>query len=126
MLGQVVVLVLEPGADDERLQGISLALQQEIRSGGSVSVSRLTDGTAHPPGARGLDVESAGALLVSLDGSIAAAQSLFSRIRSWLRRGPSDREVEVTIGDRAIKLSAASDEQQAALVDAFLREAEGR
>jgi hypothetical protein len=44
--------------------------------------------------------------------------------RAWLGRGEgpaADRTVELTVGDRSLRVTSVSDEQQDRMIDAFLR-----
>lgn len=116
----LVVSVGDVGADSERLEELSLALRAELLELDVNDVQRLRDGPA-PAGARALDVAAVGALLVSLSSSAGALSRVVDVVRSWLRRGSPGQTVELSIGDKTLKLSGASTEQQERLIQQFLR-----
>jgi hypothetical protein len=78
-----------------------------------------------PAGTRAVDIAAVGALLVTLTSSAGAAAGVVDMVRGWLRRGSGGRTVELTIGDKTLKLSGASDEQQERLIQEFLRSVDG-
>jgi hypothetical protein len=122
MVDTLEVRLSDPTADDDRLDGLAIDLREELLSLDVVDdVSRTTDGAA-PAGSRAIEVAALGALVISLGQSSDAIGKVLAAIRSWLKRDPmDDRTVKLTLGDRTIELSNATDEQQARLVEAFLR-----
>jgi hypothetical protein len=119
---ELVLKIDEDGADEERLDSLATTLRSELLELDVDDVRRPSAGEA-PEGSRALELAAIGALLVSLTGSTEAISSVVNTIRGWLSRGSSGRSVEVTIGDRTLKLTAATDEQQDAVVQEFLRSA---
>jgi len=59
--------------------------------------------------------------MVTLTGSVDLVGRIVGSVRSWLARGSPERTVELSVGDKTLKLSAASPEQQERLVEEFLR-----
>jgi len=123
MTGRIVVAVDEVDADPERLETLSLQLRDELLSTGAEDVARLTTGDA-PPGTRGPDLAAAGGLLVTVASSVVALSQVVDAVRRWLGRGGGGRTVELTIGDRHLKLTGASSDEQTRLINAFLASAE--
>jgi hypothetical protein len=122
--GQLVVSINEGGADASRLEDLSLALRQDLLELDVDDVQPLRTGEA-PAGTRAIDVAAVGALLVSLSSSAGAVTRVVDMLRGWLTRGSGGRTVELSIGDKTLKLSGASSEQQDRLVQEFLRSING-
>jgi len=120
MVDQLVVSLDEGGADAERLEQLTLALRRELLQLEVDDVEPVRAGPA-PEGTRALDVTAVGALLVTLTSSSAALAGVVDMVRGWLAHGSRGRTVELTIGDKTLKLAGASDEQQEQLVREFLR-----
>jgi Effector Associated Constant Component 1 len=119
---ELVLRIEEDGADDDRLDSLTTTLRAELLALDVDDVRRPSGGAA-PEGSRALELAAIGALLVTLKGSTEAISSVVTAIRGWLSRGSSGRAVEVTIGDRTLKLTAATPEQQDRVVAEFLRTA---
>jgi hypothetical protein len=119
---ELVLRIEEDGADDERLDSLATTLRAELLALDVDDVRRPSAGAA-PEGSRALELAAIGALLVSIKGTTEVVSSVVNAIRGWLARGSSDRSVEVTIGDRTLKLTAATAEQQDRVVEEFLRAA---
>lgn len=116
---QVLVTIDEQGADGQRLEALSLGLRGELLTLDVDDVRRVPGGEP-PPGTRAIDLAAVGALMVTLSGSVELVGRVVGTIRSWLARGSPDRMVELSVGDKTLKLSAASPEQQERLVREFL------
>lgn len=114
--------VREQGADAQALDELAALLRAELLAFDVDDVTRARSGEA-PPGTRAIGVESIGALIVTLQGSVTLVESLVRGIRTWLNRGPSGRTVELTVGDVSLKLAAATAEQQDQLIEQFVRAA---
>jgi hypothetical protein len=119
---ELMLKIDEDGADDDRLDSLATTLRAELLELDVDDVRRPSGGEA-PEGSRALELAAIGALLVTLKGSTEAISSVVTAIRGWLARGSSGRAVEVTIGDRTLKLTAATPEQQDRVVAEFLRTA---
>src|SRR5512132_2360574 len=108
---QLMVRIEEDGADDDRLDSLATTLRTELLELDADDVRRPSGGDA-PEGSRALELAAIGALLVTLKGSTEAVSSVVSAIRGWLSRGSAGRSGEVSIGDRTLKLTGATPEQQ--------------
>lgn len=118
---QVTLAIDETGADPERLQELTQDVRDELSRLDLDEVAPAPGG-APPPGTRGLDVAAVGALLVSLGGSAEAVHQLLTVLQAWVGRGRrSARSVELTVGDRSLRISDATLDQQDRLVEEFAR-----
>jgi len=117
---QVLVTIDETGADELRLESLSHHLRDELLTLDVDDVRHVSAGPA-PPGTRAIELAAVGALLVTLKGSVDLVDRVVGAVRSWLAAGSPERTVELSVGDRTLKLSAASAQQQERLVAEFLR-----
>jgi Flp pilus assembly CpaE family ATPase len=125
MASALAIQLAESGADPERLDELTLMLRDELLNLDVDDVEQVRDGEA-PSGTRGLELAALGALLVTLNQSTDLVAHVLNTIREWLKRDPEPtRTVRVTLGDRTIELSAASNEQQDRLVAEFVRASGG-
>ena len=124
MAEHLMVSVDEGGADSERMEQLTLALRRELLQLDVEDVEPVRAGPA-PEGTRAIDVAAVGALLVTLTSSAAALTGVVNTIRGWLAQGSRGRTVELSIGDKTLKLAGASDEQQEQLIREFLRSTSG-
>src|SRR5215207_7362728 len=90
----VLVTIGENGADDERLTELTSVLFEELLSGDADDVARVSAGDA-PPGARAVDLAAVGALLVTLQTSVAVLHRVITTVRGWLGRGSGERSAEL-------------------------------
>jgi hypothetical protein len=116
----VLVTIEESGADDERLDELTSVLSAELLSADVDDVARVSAGDA-PPGARAVDLAAIGALLVTLQTSIAAVDRMVAAVRSWLGRGSTERSAELVVGDVTLRLTGSSSDQQDRLIEEFVR-----
>lgn len=117
----LAIQLSEAGSDPERLDELTTRLREELLNLDVDDVEKVTEGDA-PAGTRGLEIAAIGALLVTLQQSGPAITGVINTIREWLKRDPEPtREVEITMGGRSIKLTAASSAQQDQLVAEFIR-----
>ena len=118
---EALIRIDETGADAEHLQWLTGGVRSELRQLDVDDVRPAPSGAA-PPGSRGVDAATIGALLVSLGGSAEAINQILTALRSWVGRGQrSPRTVEVTVGDRTMRLTDATLDQQDRLVEEFIR-----
>jgi hypothetical protein len=111
----------EEGADAERLAVLTGYLRSELLQLDMEDVRALPAGEP-PPGARGFDAATVGALVIALGQSAAGLQSVVSVIRGWLRRGEGKgRAVRLEFGGDALELSQASGADQERLIELFVR-----
>jgi hypothetical protein len=132
MDAQIVVTVEEAGADPARLEELALQLRTELLDTDARDVTRLHEGEA-PPGTRAAELAAVGGLLVSTATSLTSLSQIIDVVRQWLRRGhpqqpgaespAQGRSVELTLGQNTLRLSMASEEEQAKLIAAFLHAA---
>jgi hypothetical protein len=117
----MVIELAEIGADQERLEQQTSSLRWELLELDVGYVVRGREGVA-PEGARGLDLVAVGELLVSLQGSFEIVKPVVDTVRAWVARGRSgqNRTAELTVGDKTIKLTGVSTDQQDRLIEQFV------
>jgi hypothetical protein len=116
---QVWVKVEEGGADTERLQELTEGLRAELLELDVEDISGVREGEG-PPGSRAVDMAAVGALLVSMKGSMQLLGHLVVAVRSWLARSSAERTIELTIGDKTLRMTNASSDQQDRLIEEFI------
>jgi hypothetical protein len=111
----------EEGADAERLAALTGYLRSELLQLDVEDVTALPAGEP-PPGARGFNAATVGALLIALGQSAEGLRSVVSVIRGWLRRDEGKgRTVRLELGGDALELSQASGADQERLIELFVR-----
>lgn len=121
MDGELCLLFSEEGADAERLAALTGYLRAELLQLDVEDVRALPAGTP-PPGARGSDLATVGALLVGLGQSAEGLRLVVSAIKDWLRRGDGKgRAVRLELGGDALELAQASAADQERLIELFVR-----
>lgn len=120
MNARMVVKLHESGADPDRLERSSTNLRAELLQLDVASVKGVSSGPI-PAGARAVDAAAVGAMLVTLRESWTVVATVVQGIQSWLGRHPGTSEAELIIGDKTLRLTAASSAQQDQLIDAFLK-----
>jgi hypothetical protein len=119
MAAQVTLEIVEPGADEERLDERARSLRRELEELDVERVERASGGPA-PAGTRSIEFAAVATLIVTLKESSALAGGLVRAMRSWLNRGePGTKSIRVKIGDKELELSGASDEVTAQLLQEF-------
>jgi hypothetical protein len=106
-------------ASDEELYELATRLRQELLEADVIDVRRLRGGEA-PPGARAVDVQALGSLLMTVSASAATLRSVIDGMRRWLGKDRTRRIVLSLDGD-SIEITAASDEEQRNLIDLWVR-----
>ncbi len=118
---QMTITLAEADADAERLQQLSEGVRTELLDLGVDNVRPLRIGEA-PLGTRGIDIAAVGAFLVSLGSSAEAINQIVTAMRSWISLGrATPRTVEMTVGDKTLRLSDATLAQQDRIVEEFVR-----
>lgn len=118
-MGTAVQLdVAEPGADDGRLEELSLRLRDELLALAVQSVEPRT--TEAPEGTRAGIGELAGALVVTVAPTVQLVGAMVAVVRDWLRRTGRDTTVRIEIGGDVLELSGANSETQQRLVDHWI------
>jgi hypothetical protein len=111
----------EEGADAERLAALTGYLRSELLQLDVEDVNALPAGEP-PPGARGFDAATVGALMIALGQSAEGLRLVVSAIKGWLRRGDGKgRKVRLELGGDALELSQASTADQERLIEMFVR-----
>ncbi len=117
---RMYVTIDEPGADEQRLEELAGSLRAELLDLDVEDVRRMPAGAA-PPGTRGIDLAAVAAFVVSLGGSAEAVTQMVTALRAWVGRGHSHpRTVEMTVGDKTLRIADASLEQQDRLIAEFV------
>ena len=110
----------EEDADAERLAALTGYLRSELLQLDVEDVTALPAGEP-PPGARGFDAATVGALMIALGQSAEGLRSVVSVIKGWLRRGEGEgRAVRLEISGDALELSQASTADQERLIELFV------
>ncbi len=120
MCAEIRITLDDLAADEEQHESMSIALREEILSTDVDDVRFVRTGLA-PDGTRGLDATTVNQLLVTMPASLAAMTALVNAVRGWLSRSSDSRSVELTLGDKSLKLAGASSDDQERLVDDFLQ-----
>jgi hypothetical protein len=111
----------ELGADPGRLEELAVPLRAELGELDVEHVRPVAAGAA-PAGTRGVDFSDVAAFIVSLGGSGDALKQVVAVLRAWVSRGTgSVRTVEMTVGDKTIRIGNASPDQQDRMIGEFLR-----
>ncbi|WP_250001832.1 hypothetical protein [Actinoplanes sp. M2I2] len=116
---QMLIGIAEGGADAERVDYLIHGVRSELLQLDVDTVEPVPG--APSPASRAVEVALVGALQVSLDGSAEALTQMMTVFRSWVGRNPAPRAVEMSVGDRTLRISDASGAQQDRLVDEFVR-----
>lgn len=116
---QLRVQVEEADADPDRIDRLTGFLRSELLAAGVEAVNQVSDGPA-PPGTRGLEATTIGALMVATTSSAVAATQAINTIRSWVARTSNDCKVKISIGDSTLTLQNAATEDEQQLVRAFI------
>jgi hypothetical protein len=122
MQDQLRIVMVEEGADAERLDLLTGYLSRDLRELDDVQVDRVT--VEAPADTRAFDAVEIGSLLVTLLSSAALPQ-LINTIRGWLGRGRSTpasepRTVRVELDGDTLVLTTASSEEQERLIQLFI------
>jgi hypothetical protein len=118
----VMLLVApDPEQDPEASERAARGLRAEIAELGGVEDVRSVPGGAPPEGAKGPDVVTAGALVVTLAASGGVFTTLVETLRDWLGRQSARHRISLTIDGDTIELERASEAERRDLVDAYIR-----
>ena len=121
MSSALAIELTETGSDPERIDELTTRLRGELLDLDVEDVERVSAGPA-PDGSRAIELAAIGALLVTVEQSGELVAKVVSTIREWLKRDPEPtRAVKISLGDRVIELTAASNEQQDRLIAEFVR-----
>ncbi len=125
MTEALAIQLSESGSDPARVDELTTRLRAELLNLDVEDVEKVSGGPA-PDGSRGVELAAIGALLVTIQEAGPAITGVVNTIREWLKRDPEPtRSVTMTLGDKTIVLTAASDAQQDQLVAEFIRSTGG-
>ncbi len=125
MSDEIVVELFTDEADPAELERTSLSLRQELLEIEQVRQVGSAPGGPAPPGARGVDLAAIGALAVTVKPTVEVLAKVVGVLRSWLARRssqPAGSTMRLTVNGHSLELTPTS-EQQAALVEEFIRQA---
>ena len=121
MSSALAIELTETGSDPERIDELTTRLRGELLDLDVEAVERVSAGPA-PDGSRAIELAAIGALLVTVEQSGELVAKVVNTIREWLKRDPEPtRTVKISLGNRVIELTAASNEQQDRLIAEFVR-----
>jgi hypothetical protein len=117
-----VVLVVDshPDVDPNETDRSIRQLRVELNDLDVESVAPIIPDNA-PPGAKGVDPFSLGALLITLTAAGGVFTTLIETARDWLDRHAAARRISITIDGDTIVLEKGSAQERDALIDAYLR-----
>ena len=105
----MLIGIAEGGADAERLDYLIHGVRSELLQ---LDVDAVEPVKAEAPPPR--------SLLVSLGGSAEALTQMTTALRSWVGRTPAPRTIEMTVGDKTLRISHSSIAQQDRMIDEFV------
>lgn len=114
-----LVLAPEPGADAEETERLGRLLRAELRELDVDDVRPVADGVP-PDGAKGAGASLA-ELVMTMSASGGVLTTVVATIRDWLGRRRHAGKVLLTIDGDTLELDAATADERAELVDAFVR-----
>ncbi|GAB3275143.1 hypothetical protein [Kineosporia babensis] len=121
MPGDLVLFLSERDADPERLDTLTRQLRTRLLGTDVVDV-RLASELAAPAGSRGVDLATAGALVITLAEALPSLGQAVQVIRMWLSQGQGEgREVRIELDGDVLELSHATEQQQDDLVQIFIQ-----
>lgn len=128
MTGNMRVLILEDGADAERVSVLAGYLHAELARLDLENVTAVEGGGSVPGTRAGDGVSAAAGLLVAFGQAADGLRSAITAIRNWLSRSQvPGRAVRLEIDGDVLELSQASDTDQERLIQLFVsRHAIGR
>lgn len=116
----VLIVEPEPDIDPEGVDRLVRQLRAELENLDVESVGPVNPENA-PPGAKGVDPFSAGALLITLTTTGGVVTTLIEVARDWLARHAAAQRISVTIDGDTIVVEKASVQERGALIEAYLR-----
>jgi hypothetical protein len=115
---QVSLSVDPAGSDEHRVAEDVISLARELRQADIHSVEPASDASS-PAGTRGVDMVSAGSLIVLAAGSRVLLRSVLDIVQDWLARRQSGM-VSVKIDNDELIVTYASKSEITKAVDAFV------
>jgi hypothetical protein len=125
MADDIRVELYDVDADADAVDRESHQLREELLSIDAIDgVSPASAGPA-PPGSRAVDIPAIGAFIVSAEPTLTLVTHVVAVVRRWLQSGlhsgHQQRTLRLTVNGQSLELSAATADQQQAVVDQFLR-----
>jgi hypothetical protein len=115
----ILVVESEPDVDPDEVDRSARQLRAELNDLDVESVAPASSDKA-PPGAKGIDPASLTALMITLSATGGVFTVLLETARDWLARHASARRVSVTIDGDMLVLEKASQQEQRALIEAYM------
>ncbi|MGW4890985.1 hypothetical protein ACWEQL_01760 [Kitasatospora sp. NPDC004240] len=120
MADELRLFLNEEGTDPEFLDGLTGNLRRELLQLDVLDVHPLPAGEA-PPGTRGVDIQSVGALLVGLSETGGVLRSVVAAVRQWMARGHDGaRSVRMEIGGDVLEISEVDAADRDRLIELFI------
>src|SRR5262245_40800364 len=115
-----VVVEAEADADPEELDQLVRRLHTELRNTEVEDIEPVSSEQV-PPGAKGVDPASVGALLVTLSAAGGVFSLLIQTARDWLGRQSAADKISVTIDGDTLVLEKTTKKERGALIEAYIR-----
>jgi hypothetical protein len=114
MNGDPIQLEINLHVDDDvsplEMESLTAAMRRELLRLDVQSVDRVSAGPA-PPGAKGVELEALGALIVSIGQAAPVLGQVVEAIKAWVARSPS-RSVKLTLQGDTLEVGGMSETQQ--------------
>jgi hypothetical protein len=107
-----------PDSDEAKLNQLSSKLRRELLNLDVDDVVRPKN-TPLPVGAKGGDATLADVLVVSISNSTVLV-AMIQLLRGWIKRG-NGRRVKIRVAKDSLEIDAASAEEQAKLIESWLK-----
>ncbi|MGP3984066.1 hypothetical protein [Streptomyces sp. KR80] len=122
MSTMLYLYVSEEGAEPERLSLLARYLRDDLLQLDVDDVAPVAAGEA-PPGTRGLDLSTAGELVVTVGQLASALQSIIFTVQRWLGRSQEGTAgVRLEVGGAVLELSNVSAADRDRLVNVFINQ----
>ena len=116
---QLRLQVAEAGLDSEELADRATALVGELSQLDVDDISPVTEGEA-PPGSKGLELATIGAMIVTLVRSREKLAEVVATVRDWLGRGGGGN-VRLEIDGDVLEVSDVSAAERKKLIDTWVQ-----
>lgn len=119
MVDALVMLLPDPDVDVEECQRLMRRLRDELAELDVEEIIPVAGGPA-PPGSKGLDPATLGAIVVAMSASGGVFTSVIGAVKDLLERHAARHRISITIDGDTIELERATVEQQSELVGAYI------
>jgi hypothetical protein len=113
------MLLPDPDVDVEECQRLMRRLRDELAELDVEEIIPVAGGPA-PPGSKGLDPATLGAIVVAMSASGGVFTSVIGAVKDLLERHAARHRISITIDGDTIELERATVEQQSELVGAYI------